>query len=283
MVQSLKPIQRSKLRIYIGKKAYRLKRYSEWWLDEKTYSKKRKQTKFPYIHFKHKTPLLRQLKDVEMEMQHNKVRNLKLAVKQLNGVVIQPGETFSYWRLIGKPTKRKGYVNGMILHYGKVTSGIGGGLCQLSNLIYWMTLHTPLTVSERYRHSYDVFPDSNRSQPFGSGATCMYNYLDLQIKNETSKPYQLVVYVTDTSLVGEWRSVDAVAKTYKVYEKEHSFTRESWGGYVRHNMICREVYNANGDMIDDEYVTENHAITMYEPFLSYDETKDFASSTRTEK
>ena len=45
----------------------------------------------------------------------------------------------------------------------------GGGLCQLSNLIYWMTLHTPLTITERYRHSYDVFPDSNRTQPFGSG------------------------------------------------------------------------------------------------------------------
>ena len=70
----------------------------------------------------------------------------------------------------------------MVLHYGSFQTGIGGGLCQLSNLIYWMTLHTPLTVTERYRHSFDVFPDSRRTQPFGSGATCSYNYLDLQIK-----------------------------------------------------------------------------------------------------
>ena len=141
-----------------------------------------------------------------MQLQYNKINNLKIATKQLNKIIIKPGETFSYWRLIGNPTKRKGYVDGMILHYGKVTTGIGGGLCQLSNLLYWMTLHTPLTVTERYRHSYDVFPDSNRTQPFGSGATCSYNYLDLQIKNETNNTYQLLVYLTDTHLVGEWRS-----------------------------------------------------------------------------
>ena len=39
-----------------------------------------------------------------------------------------------------------------------------------------MTLHTPLQVTERYRHSYDVFPDADRKLPFGSGATCAYNY-----------------------------------------------------------------------------------------------------------
>lgn len=259
------------MRIFWGKKFYRTKRYAQWAFDEKKYARLKSGEKLESVIFKHKTPLLRRLKDVEMQMQINKVTNLKLAAKKLTGVVIQPGETFSYWRLIGSTTRRKGYVDGMILHYGKVRSGVGGGLCQLSNLIYWMTLHTPLTVTERYRHSYDVFPDANRSQPFGSGATCAYNYLDLQIKNETSEPYQLVVYLTDQSLVGEWRSVKAATKTYKVYEKDHWFTLEQWGGYVRHNTIYREVYNMNNECIDDEFITENHAITMYEPFLTQGE------------
>ena len=57
----------------------------------------------------------------------------------------------------------------MVLFLGQIGGDIGGGLCQLSNLIFWMTLHTPLTVTERYRHSHDVFPDANRTQPFGSG------------------------------------------------------------------------------------------------------------------
>jgi vancomycin resistance protein VanW len=269
-VVSLKPKKRSKFRIYCGKKVYRLKRYSEWYTDGKKYATKLSEEKLKHVIFKHRTPLLRQLKDVEMEMQYNKITNLKIAAKRLNGVVIQPGETFSYWRLIGSTTKRKGYVDGMILHYGKVTTGIGGGLCQLSNLIYWITLHTPLTVTERYRHRYDVFPDSKRDQPFGSGATCAYNYLDLQIKNETNEPYQLIIYLTDTYLVGEWRAQVPPTRTYKVYEKNHSFTRELWGGYVRHNSIFREVYTMDGERIDDEFITENHAITMYEPFLTYE-------------
>lgn len=221
----------------------------------------------PYTIFKHKTPLLRELKDVDMWLQHNKIKNLIIASQTLNKLLIKPGETFSYWRLIGNTTRRKGYVDGMILFYGKVTTGVGGGLCQLSNLIYWMTLHSPLTVTERYRHSYDVFPDSNRSQPFGSGATCAYNYLDLQVKNETNHTYQLVIYLTDTHLVGEWKSDIPPTQTYEIYEKEHWITHEYWGGYVRHNRISRKVYNIDHELIDDEMITENHAIMMYEPML----------------
>lgn len=104
-----------------------------------------------------------------MVWQENKVTNLKLAVKRLDGLILYPGETFSYWKRIGKPTARKGYKEGMVLFLGQIGGDIGGGLCQLSNLIFWMTLHTPLTVTERYRHSHDVFPDANRTQPFGSG------------------------------------------------------------------------------------------------------------------
>lgn len=224
-------------------------------------------TNLDHLIFTHRSLLLRELKDVDMWMQHNKVKNLKIAVKKLNRVVIKPGETFSYWRLLGNTTKRKGYVDGMVLFYGQVKKGTGGGLCQLSNLIYWMTLHTPLTVTERHRHSYDVFPDSKRTQPFGSGATCAYNYLDLQIKNETNNTYQLVVYLTDSHLVGEWRSDALAIRNYEVYEKEHWITHEYWGGYVRHNKIHRKVFNIDKIQIGDEYITENHAIMMYEPFL----------------
>lgn len=258
----------------MGTKAYRLKRYAEWMLDRKMYARTKGEDKLGHVWFKHQTPLMRQLKDVEMELQSNKVTNLKIAAQRVNRIVIKPGETFSYWRLIGNTTKRKGYVEGMVLHYGKVTVGVGGGLCQLSNLIYWMTLHTPLTVTERYRHSYDVFPDSKRNQPFGSGATCAYNYLDLQIKNETNETYQLIVYLTDLNLVGEWRSTAPATRKYEVYEKDHSFTREFWGGYVRHNSIYRKVFDLDGEQIEDEFITENHAITMYEPFLTYEEAGD---------
>jgi len=267
-VISLKPVKRSSLRIYFGKKYYRLKRYLQWYLSSKKYATKKVNSLLPHIIFTHKTPLLRQLKDVDMWLQHNKVINLKIASQKINGIIIKPGETFSYWRLIGNTTRRKGYLDGMILFYGRVKTGLGGGLCQLSNLLYWMTLHSPLTVTERYRHSYDVFPDSKRSQPFGSGATCAFNYIDLQIRNETSLNYQLVIYLNDTHLVGEWRAVNPPTKKYEVYEKEHWITQQFWGGYIRHNKIFRRVYNIKDELINDELITENHAIMMYEPMLA---------------
>ncbi|RKD31815.1 VanW family protein [Thermohalobacter berrensis] len=263
----MQPKKRSKLRIVMGQKYYRLKRYLEWYFGNKKYARELLTIKLPYVIFTHRTPLIRKLKDVDMWMQYNKVTNLKIATKKLNGILLYPGETFSYWRLIGKPTKKKGYVEGMNLFYGKIRPSVGGGLCQLSNLIYWMTLHTPLTVTERYRHSYDIFPDVNRTQPFGSGATCVYNYLDLQVYNNTDDIYQLIVYLTDDHLVGEWRAETPNPSKYKVYEKKHWITQEYWGGYMRHNIIYRREYDLNGEIINDDYITENHAIMMYNPLI----------------
>ncbi len=264
----MKPKKRSSLRIKLGKLYYTSRRYITWYLGSKKYALNRQDSLLPYTVFNHKTPLLRKLKDVDMQLQHNKIINLKIAISKLNGVIINPGETFSYWRLIGKPAAKKGYKNGMVLFYGGFKAGVGGGLCQLSNLIYWMTLHTPLTVTERHRHSYDVFPDSNRTQPFGSGATCSYNYMDLQILNETTQPYQLHLYMDKENLSGEWRCVSDPLVRYNIYEEKHWINHEIWGGYTRHNIICRKTFDINDLLIADECVAENHAIMMYQPFLS---------------
>jgi len=269
--EKIKPINRSKLRIYLGTKYYRLKRRVEWVLGRKKYATGFDKKTYPFQIKTHKTILRRQLKDVDMWYQENKIDNLKIAIKKLNGIIVKPGETFSYWKLIGSTSKRKGYKKGMVLHYGTFKAGTGGGLCQLSNLIYWITLHTPLTVIERHRHSYDVFPDSKRTQPFGSGATCAYNYLDLQILNETNNTFQLCLSLTDTHLVGEWRAINPETMTYEVYEKNHRITHEHWGGYVRHNTIYRKVFNGQKELINDEYITENHALMMYNPLLAYEE------------
>ncbi|WP_156509955.1 VanW family protein [Rossellomorea aquimaris] len=262
-----KPKMRSAFRVFLGTCYYRTKRYIQWQTSKETFAKVKEKVLQRNVIFTHRTPLFRKLKDVDMWYQQNKVINLKIAVKELDGLTIKPGETFSYWKTLGNTTKRKGYVDGMVLYYGSFKPGIGGGLCQLSNLIYWMTIHTPLTVTERHRHSYDVFPDSNRRQPFGSGATCAYNYLDLQIKNETDSTYQLHVYLTDQQLVGEWRASSPSLYTYEVYEKEHRISHEFWGGYLRHNQIYRKVYNRERVEIDDQFITENHALMMYEPLL----------------
>lgn len=263
-----KQIRRSKVRLFLGKRYYWAKRYKQWYFGGGNYSKNIVKQKYPYIIFKHSSPLIRKLKDVDMQLQYNKITNLRLATEKLNGIVVKPGEILSYWRIIGRPSRKKGYLDGLVLcSDGTFKDGVGGGLCQLSNLIYWMTLHTALTVTERHRHSHDIFPDVNRTQPFGTGATCSYNSLDLQIYNGTSNEFQLIVHLTNENLVGQWRTTIPSIYKYEVYEKEHSITPGLFGGYVRNNLIYRKIYDNMG-LIKDKYITENHAYMTYSPYLS---------------
>lgn len=254
------------MRMAAGKGYYSLMRYIKWH-DFGPFAKDYSDAVLPKIQFQHATPLLRHLSGLEMQLQYNKVTNLRLACARVNGIILHPGETFSYWKTIGKPTARKGYLPGMVLVNGKVATGIGGGLCQLSNLIYWMTLHTPLKVVERHHHGYDVFPDSNRTQPFGSGATCFYPYGDLMICNDTDRDFQLRLWVEKENLSGEWRSTQPPDEQYEIVEKNHCIRGEYWGGFTRHNQLWRRVSDSDGNYPREEFITENHAFMMYEPFL----------------
>lgn len=269
-----KPIHRSPLRLQLGMWYYGAKRKAQWRSMRNTFAKQHTETRLPFVQTSHSTVLLRKLKDVDMWMQHNKIENLRIAVSHLNGICIRPGETFSYWYLIGKPTKTKGYRKGMVLRNGTFHAETGGGLCQLSNLIFWMTMHTPLTIVERHRHGYDVFPDSNRTQPFGSGATCFYPHGDLMIQNNTQATYQLCVTVGETHLEGAWRVSEAPTCTYHVVERNHTMQREYWGGFSRNNELYQQVCDANGALLQENFVLANHAIMMYAPFLNQSTEKE---------
>ena len=261
------PIKRSRLRSKLGFLVYGTKRKLLWLKMRKSFARTFDTKPLEYQYFSHHTPMLRKLKDVDMWMQYNKVTNLKLACAKLNGIILKPGETFSYWYLIGKPTKRKGYKKGMHLRNGGFEAGYGGGLCQLSNLIFWSAIHTPLTIVERYRHGYDVFPDSNRTQPFASGATCAYPHIDLMIRNDTEDTYQLLLNVGETDLEGQWRVNREPLYNYKIVERNHRMVSQFWGGYTRHNELYQQVYSKDGELIDDHLLLSNVAVMMYSPFL----------------
>ncbi|MFY0601736.1 MAG: VanW family protein [Cyclobacteriaceae bacterium] len=262
-----KPIVRSKIRRKLGRKYYSLKRRIIWLSNKSNYATTIVQDQLPYIIREHKSLLLRPLKDVDMQLQHNKITNLRLAIQHINGLIIEPGEIFSLWFLVGKPTKKKGYLEGLVLNQGKIESDIGGGLCQLGNLLFWMILHSPLTITERYRHGFDVFPDVNRKVPFGAGATLAYNYIDFQVKNNTKEKYQIELFLDKEYLNGKVRSEQTSNERFEVYESDHRIVHQSWGGYTRHNKICRKRFDEKDKLISDETLLENHAIMMYEPLL----------------
>lgn len=263
-----KPRERSRLRRLAGREFHILKRKVRWRFGPERWALRRLETSLPAQITAHRSLLLRELQNVDMALQHNKITNLRLAIARLDGVLIYPGETFSLWRLVGRPTRRKGYLDGLVLDRGTITRGTGGGLCQLGNLLYWMALHTPLTVAERWRHSYDVFPDHNRTLPFGSGATLAYNHVDLQLRNDTDRIFQIRLWLSETHLHGAVRSDVPSGLVYEVFETDHMFRYQWWGGYTRHNRIWRRVTNPITGEERTEFVTENHAVMMYAPMLN---------------
>lgn len=265
--------KRSKLRVKLGKLILRNLRYINWAINSKTFAKKNSSNKLEHIIYEHSSTLIRPLKDLDLQLQYNKITNLKLAIEKLNGLIIEPSQKFSFWYLVGNPTKRRGFKKGMVLQSGNVISDYGGGMCQFSNLLYWMVLHTPLTVVERYRHSYDVFPDLNRKLPFGSGATISYNYIDFQFINNTTNLYQLKFWLTENKLFGQILCNQQPQFKYRIIEEDHKIVKESLGGYSRHNKIFREVYS-NNKYINKEFITENHALMMYNPLLAANKNKE---------
>jgi vancomycin resistance protein VanW len=237
----------------------------EWLRSGTAYARSRQVDELPVRVKRHKSLLLRQLGETEMWMQHNKVTNLRIACAQVDGLVIRPGETFSFNKLVGNATRRKGYVEGMRLSNGQARPGIGGGICQLANLLHWMVLHSPMTVTQRSTHSFDPFPDNGRVLPWGVGCSIVYNYVDLQFRNDTDQTFQLRVAVGDRYLEGEILADVPGESSYRVFARGERFLRVG-AEYFRRNEIWRTVIDRRtGTAVRDELIRENVALVKYVP------------------
>lgn len=119
-----------------------------------------------------------------------KIFNLNKAASIVKRYQIQSNEIFSFWKVIGNPSEKRGYKSGRTIIDGELAESIGGGLCQLSGLIYLLSLEAGLKILERHNHSLDLYTDSSRYAPLGSDATVVFGYKDLRIKN----PYHFSIY-----------------------------------------------------------------------------------------
>jgi vancomycin resistance protein VanW len=215
-----------------------------------------------YVVARHSSPLRRRLGESDPELNEGKIANLRVAIRALDGLVIPPGKTFSFWKAVGGVSTKRGYVEGMLLSNGKVVRGLGGGLCQLSNFLAWIFLHADTRLTERHHHSVDAFPDSGRTIPFGSGATVFSNYLDLQAKNVSDRQLQLKLWLTDGYLKGQLLSDAPAARKYHVFQKKHLFA-ERGGKFFRYNEIHRETFVC-GEKVAEELVFTNFAPVAYQ-------------------
>ena len=212
--------------------------------------------------------LIKRAPGVDPVLQQNKAVNIDLASKEIDHLVIHPGETFSFWKTVGRTSKRKGYKDGRVIVGNKLIPGTGGGLCNLSNTLHQLVLHSPLTVTELWKHSDALAPDEGERHPFSTGTSVSYNNIDYRFRNDTHQDIQLCVWVDGETLNAELRSERPFPRRYEITEEDHHFTKEADGHYYRVSKIYRESYDKKtGELLKKELIWDNHSMVMYDPAL----------------
>ena len=257
----------SPLTYAISVKKMRMQRRIKDFLGKNKFAKGQR-APLPVLIYKHSLLIRRKLGNVDMQLQENKATNLQLAAPKVTGVVINPGEVFSFWRLVGACTARKGYKTGLTIAKGAPAQDVGGGMCQFTNMLHWLVLHSPITITEHHHHDgVDMFPDYGRKVPFGCGTSIMYNYLDYRFKNNTNTAFQLVVYTTDTHLCGELRAAQALEQSFHICEEDGHFAQVD-GVYYRRNKIVRRVVDkATGNELERAVIKTANAKVLYDAAL----------------
>lgn len=248
----------------ISKKKEILLRYMKDFFSSEKIAKTHSNEELPSIIKSHSSILIRNLAGVDLRLQENKVTNIMLACNKVNGIIIHPGETFSYWRTIGEATQKKGYKEGLVISRGGITSGYGGGLCQMANMIHWLVLNSPLDVTELHHHSDALFPDDRRRVPFGTGTSVSYNNVDYRFKNNTDQDVQILVWVENGELCGELRSEREFPYRYKLVEENHHFRKEA-DKYFRISQVYRIVIDkSTNEEIAKELILDNHSAVLFD-------------------
>ena len=140
----------------------------------------------------------------------NKLHNINLAANWIRRVEIRPGEVFSFWNAAGYPGSRRGYRVGRNLVNGELQESIGGGLCQLSGLIYHLALQAGLEVVERHPHSLDIYTEATRYTPLGADATVSFGYKDLRIRNNLNTPIRFDIAAGPAFVIGNLRCPEPI-------------------------------------------------------------------------
>jgi len=123
----------------------------------------------------------------------NRKTNVKLSAAACNGVILLPGEEFSYNNTTGSRSADKGYLPAGVYVGGVSMDEVGGGICQTSSTIYYAVLHTTLEITERHDHKFAV-----GYVPDGMDATVYYGSLDFRFKNSTNYPIKVVTESYDS-------------------------------------------------------------------------------------
>lgn len=241
-----------------------IRRHIKDMLGKQTIAKSRQEKSLPVLVDEQSSHLIKRGKGIDIRLQENKAVNIRLACQKLNGIIIRPGEEFSFWLTVGKTTRRRGYKDGRVIVGDKLRPGIGGGLCNLSNTIHRLILHSPLTVTEFHSHSDALAPDEGKRVPFSSGTSVSYNYIDYRFRNDTDQLFQLLLWCDEEELHGELRCEKELPDRYELSEEGHHFAKEGEKFYRISKIYKNTVSKADGTIKNKQLVLDNHSEVMFD-------------------
>lgn len=175
----------------------------------------------------------------------NKIYNITTASEKINHYILMPGEIFSFWKIVGNP--EKDYKKSRSIIENKLSEEKGGGLCQVSGIIYYISLLGGLEVLERYNHSMDLYTEETRFTPLGTDATVVYGYKDLRVKNNYPFPVKFQLSIKNNQLKIDLLSVEQIIKKdiyFKTETKDNykaTFVTDACGNLINESKYL--VYN----------------------------------------
>jgi len=128
----------------------------------------------------------------------NRFNNIVLATDAINGVVLEPGEEFSFNRIVGRRTSERGYKQAPAFSGGQTVMATGGGICQVSSTIYSAIKDTDIHFTERHAHGQPV-----AYLPRGRDATVSWGTLDFRFVNNTEYPLRVDVEIDGRTLTAK--------------------------------------------------------------------------------
>lgn len=170
----------------------------------------------------------------------NRTTNLKLASKAIDGTVIAPGEVFSFNKVVGERTTKKGYKPATIFTGGNGTAqGVGGGICQVASTMFNAALKANFGIVERYQHSQRV-----SYCPLGRDAAIYWGSEDFKFRNTSDYPIKIKMKCADGKITCSFYvSYDTSPKkvSLKVSKSGNTFTLRRYVG-GKCNYTTRSTY-----------------------------------------
>lgn len=170
--------------------ALRAARHLAWQARGRAFASERVFNDFEHVWSAFSCPVVNH--PTQRHLVHSKVENMKKAATAIDGLVLRPGEIFSFWNHIGRPSAKAGFLSGPTFESGAIRSSVGGGLCQISGLLFNLALEAGLEILERHSHTLDAYGE-NRYLPLGRDATVAWLSKDLAFRNST--PFNVQIRV----------------------------------------------------------------------------------------